>query len=190
MPDIVKIEYVNESAFPVLERFCFETNGGKGTLKNGEYIYPLSEEQVQKILAYAQETDLAGKLRKGMGFLSRESYTLEFDDGTTIRSTNGGYETINLFRQMKNELGEPVNKAEVEKKLEELARRAAPHDRTKWNCGCGMTGLSGNFCSECGAARPPKISEVEPWDCKCGMNENTGKYCCNCGMPIDCGNRN
>ena len=88
--------------------------------ENGEYIYPLSEEQVQKILAYAQETDLAGKLRKGMGFLSRESYTLEFDDGTTIRSTNGGYETINLFRQMKNELGEPVNKAEVEKKLEEL----------------------------------------------------------------------
>ena len=114
---------------------------------------------------------------------------LTFDDGSNLTSTCGGYEMTEFLKQFKEELGEPVNKAELEKQAEEFAERAAPHDRSTWNCACGKMFLTGNFCSECGASRPPKVAEVEPWDCLCGMDGNTGKYCCNCGMPMENGKK-
>ena len=44
-----------------------------------------------------------------------------------------------------------------------------------WDCpSCGATGNTGNFCTDCGAARP--------WDCpNCGATGNTGNFCPNCG---------
>lgn len=45
-----------------------------------------------------------------------------------------------------------------------------------WTCACG-TSNTGNFCSNCGAAKP-----AGPWTCSCGA-QNTGKFCQNCGQP-------
>lgn len=46
-----------------------------------------------------------------------------------------------------------------------------------WTCSnCGSSGLSGNFCANCGSARP-----VTEWVCPgCGRT-NTGNYCPECG---------
>lgn len=46
-----------------------------------------------------------------------------------------------------------------------------------WTCDCGTTN-SGNFCSNCGKAKPEK----ETWSCSCGA-ENSGKFCSECGKP-------
>lgn len=46
-----------------------------------------------------------------------------------------------------------------------------------WNCACGQTGITGNFCSNCGAKRP----ESDTWDCECGQTGNKGNFCSNCG---------
>ena len=47
-----------------------------------------------------------------------------------------------------------------------------------WICtACGQEGNTGNFCSNCGAARLDAA-----WTCSsCGQEGNTGNYCSNCG---------
>ena len=46
-----------------------------------------------------------------------------------------------------------------------------------WSCSCGKTGNTGNFCGECGAAKP-----AAGWQCSCGA-VNKGKFCSECGKP-------
>jgi membrane protease subunit (stomatin/prohibitin family) len=48
-----------------------------------------------------------------------------------------------------------------------------------WNCTCGNKGLTGNFCSNCGAKRPEQTPLT--WDCTCGRKGITGNFCDNCG---------
>ena len=54
----------------------------------------------------------------------------------------------------------------------------AAADDGGWTCtSCGQTGNTGNFCSNCGAAKP-----AEDWTCtSCGQKGNTGNFCSNCG---------
>ena len=47
-----------------------------------------------------------------------------------------------------------------------------------WNCSCGMTGLVGNFCNNCGSKRPTMDAS---WNCSCGKNGIVGNFCDNCG---------
>ena len=55
----------------------------------------------------------------------------------------------------------------------------APAPADGWACPqCGNTN-QGNFCSNCGTAKPAPVD----WTCpQCG-NANQGKYCSNCGIP-------
>ena len=48
----------------------------------------------------------------------------------------------------------------------------------EWTCeSCGQAGNTGNFCSNCGTAKPD-----EKWECdQCGETGNTGNFCSNCG---------
>ena len=48
----------------------------------------------------------------------------------------------------------------------------------EWTCpNCSQTGNTGNFCGNCGTARPSA-----DWICPdCGQNGNTGNFCSNCG---------
>ena len=46
-----------------------------------------------------------------------------------------------------------------------------------WSCSCGKTGNTGNFCGECGAAKP-----AAGLQCACGA-VNKGKFCSECGKP-------
>lgn len=49
-----------------------------------------------------------------------------------------------------------------------------------WDCACGKKGLTGKFCSECGARCPiPVVPDT--WDCLCGQKGLTGKFCTACG---------
>lgn len=58
-------------------------------------------------------------------------------------------------------------------------------DSESWACtNCGQEGNTGNFCSNCGAARPDG-----PWACaNCGQEGNTGNFCSNCGAAKPNGN--
>jgi len=54
------------------------------------------------------------------------------------------------------------------------------HEKDAWKCGCGQVN-DGNFCAECGAAKP-----TAGWRCACG-NINQGKFCPNCGAKKPAG---
>lgn len=58
--------------------------------------------------------------------------------------------------------------------------QAAFLSRNTWDCTCGQTGNTGNFCSNCGAKKP-QAEQPDTWDCACGQTGNTGKFCSNCG---------
>ena len=55
---------------------------------------------------------------------------------------------------------------------------AAPVMGDSWDCTCGMKGVVGNFCNNCGAKRPAMMTA---WDCTCGMKGIVGNFCNNCG---------
>lgn len=59
---------------------------------------------------------------------------------------------------------------------------AKPEIKSGWNCGnCGQTGIMSNFCPNCGAKKP---EEDAGWNCSaCGMAGITGNFCPNCGSP-------
>ena len=60
------------------------------------------------------------------------------------------------------------------------APRSVPAET--WDCTCGQKGLTGRFCPECGAKRPEK---PDTWDCECGQKGLTGKFCPECGRKKD-----
>lgn len=57
---------------------------------------------------------------------------------------------------------------------------AAPAASAGWNCACGQVGITGNFCSNCGAKRPAPAASAG-WNCACGEMGITGNFCPNCG---------
>lgn len=53
-----------------------------------------------------------------------------------------------------------------------------PEPQSGWDCACGQKGITSNFCPNCGAKKP---EEPKGWDCTCGQTNVTTNFCPNCG---------
>ena len=53
-----------------------------------------------------------------------------------------------------------------------------------WTCSCGQSGITGNFCPECGSPKPAVADDG--WTCACGA-VNKGKFCSACGAKNPAG---
>lgn len=75
-----------------------------------------------------------------------------------------------------------TNRAQMERQAQERAA-AAEQAANAWSCACG-TQNSGNFCQNCGAAKP---APAGAWKCPACGAQNSGKFCQNCGAkaPAD-----
>ena len=51
-----------------------------------------------------------------------------------------------------------------------------------WTCSCGQSGITGNFCPNCGSKKPEPKPAGDSWKCICGATVN-GKLCPECGSP-------
>ncbi len=51
-----------------------------------------------------------------------------------------------------------------------------------WTCSCGQSGITGNFCPNCGSKKPEPKPAGDSWKCACGATA-TGKFCPECGSP-------
>ena len=50
-----------------------------------------------------------------------------------------------------------------------------------WTCSCGQSGITGNFCPNCGSKKPEPKPAAETWKCpQCGAAAS-GKFCPECG---------
>ncbi len=70
-----------------------------------------------------------------------------------------------------------TNMAQMQMNQQTQASRNAQPSGLAWDCSCGHTGNTGNFCAECGAKKPVPAGK---WKCACGA-ECTGNFCCECG---------
>ena len=52
-----------------------------------------------------------------------------------------------------------------------------------WTCSCGQSGITGNFCPNCGSKKPEPKPAGDSWNCACGQSGITGKFCPECGSP-------
>ena len=81
-----------------------------------------------------------------------------------------------MFQGM-NFQAQPQNQPPV---VPQGAAPQSPSVPGSWDCACGQKGITGNFCSNCGAGKPAPASP-ETWDCACGQKGITGNFCPNCG---------
>ena len=59
----------------------------------------------------------------------------------------------------------------------------APSAPSGWTCSCGQSGITGNFCPNCGSKKPEPKPSADSWTCpQCGATAS-GKFCPECGKP-------
>ncbi len=81
-----------------------------------------------------------------------------------------GFMGLNMASQAGN-----INTADLYARAAAEKEQAAAAKANTWKCACG-TENTGNFCSNCGTAKPV----ANEWTCSCGT-VNTGNFCSNCG---------
>ena len=92
--------------------------------------------------------------------------------GMGMAGQMGGMNAQNLFQ-----MGQ-------QQQAQQQAAQPAPAPAAQgWTCTCGQSGITGNFCPNCGKPAPAPANE---WTCECGAR-NTGKFCSNCGKPAPAG---
>ncbi|MCL2136948.1 MAG: SPFH domain-containing protein [Coriobacteriia bacterium] len=94
--------------------------------------------------------------------------------GTAVPGTVPAEQAPSAFEQAPPPSGQPVQTPGFD-----TAVTSAPDDA--WVCpACGQADNHGNFCSNCGTAKPAPASWVCP---NCGKTDNHGNFCSNCGTP-------
>ncbi len=89
--------------------------------------------------------------------------------GMGMAMNAGGMNASNLYAMGQNQQGQPQPQPQPQ---------AAPA-AGGWKCDCG-TEVNGNFCPNCGKAKP------DGWICSCGAS-NKGNFCANCGAKKPAG---
>ena len=102
--------------------------------------------------------------------------------GMNMAGQMGGMNAQNLYQMGAQQQAQPAPAP---------AAPAAPTNG--WTCSCGQSGITGNFCPNCGSKKPePKPAGVPQYKCdKCGWEPadpaHPPKFCPECGDPFDDG---
>ena len=89
--------------------------------------------------------------------------------GMGMAGQMGGMNAQNLFQ-----MGQ-------QQQAQQQAAQPAPAPAAQgWTCTCGQSGITGNFCPNCGSKKPEPKPAGDSWQCTCGATA-TGKFCPECG---------
>ena len=90
--------------------------------------------------------------------------------GMNMAGQAGGMNAQNLYQMGAQQQAQPAPAP---------AAPAAPTNG--WTCSCGQSGITGNFCPNCGSKKPEPKPAAGSWKCpQCGATA-TGKFCPECG---------
>ena len=91
--------------------------------------------------------------------------------GMGMAGQAGGMNAQNLFQM-----------GQQQQQMQQAAQPAPAPAVQGWTCSCGQSGITGNFCPNCGSKKPEPKSDADSWTCSCGATA-TGKFCPECGSP-------
>ena len=93
--------------------------------------------------------------------------------GMGMAGQAGGMNAQNLFQMGQQQ----------QMQMQQQAAQPAPAPTVQgWTCSCGQSGITGNFCPNCGSKKPEPKPAGDSWKCACGATV-TGKFCPECGSP-------
>ena len=90
----------------------------------------------------------------------------------------GGMNAQNLFQMGQQQ---QMQQQQMQQQAAQPAPAPAPAVQG-WTCSCGQSGITGNFCPNCGSKKPEPKPAGDSWTCACGATA-TGKFCPECGSP-------
>ena len=91
--------------------------------------------------------------------------------GMGMAGQMGGMNAQNLFQM-----------GQQQQAQQQAAQPATAPAAQGWTCTCGQSGITGNFCPNCGSKKPEPKPAGDSWQCACGATA-TGKFCPECGKP-------
>ena len=95
--------------------------------------------------------------------------------GMGMAGQAGGMNAQNLFQMGQQQ------QMQMQQQAAQPAPAPAPAVQG-WTCSCGQSGITGNFCPNCGSKKPEPKPAGDSWKCACGATV-TGKFCPECGSP-------
>ena len=100
--------------------------------------------------------------------------------GMGMAGQAGGMNAQNLFQ-----MGQQQQMQQQQMQMQQQAAQPTPAPAPAvqgWTCSCGQSGITGNFCPNCGSKKPEPKPAGDSWKCACGATV-TGKFCPECGSP-------
>ncbi|MDY3014616.1 MAG: SPFH domain-containing protein [Evtepia sp.] len=98
--------------------------------------------------------------------------------GMGMAGQMGGMNPQNLYQMGAQQQEQPAPQPVAPPPAPPQPAPAAP---AGWDCICGESGITGNFCPNCGSKKPEPKPAAESWTCpQCGTAA-TGKFCPECG---------
>ncbi len=94
--------------------------------------------------------------------------------GMNMAGQAGGMNAQNLFQMGQQQ--------QMQQQQMQQAQPAPAPAAQGWTCACGQSGITGNFCPNCGSKKPEPKPAGDSWQCTCGATV-TGKFCPECGSP-------
>ena len=103
--------------------------------------------------------------------------------GMGMAGQAGGMNAQNLFQmgQQQQMQQQQLEMQQQQMQMQQQAAQTAPAVQG-WTCSCGQSGITGNFCPNCGSKKPEPKPAGDSWKCVCGATA-TGKFCPECGSP-------
>ena len=104
--------------------------------------------------------------------------------GMGMAGQAGGMNAQNLFQMgQQQQMQQQQFEMQQQQQMQQQAAQPAPAPAVQgWTCSCGQSGITGNFCPNCGSKKPEPKPAGDSWKCACGATA-TGKFCPECGKP-------
>ncbi len=98
--------------------------------------------------------------------------------GMGMAGQAGGMNPQSLFQMGQQQ---QMQQQQMQMQQQAAAQPAAAPAPQGWTCSCGQSGITGNFCPNCGGKKPEPKPPADSWTCSCGQGGITGNFCPNCG---------
>ena len=94
---------------------------------------------------------------------------------------------MNMAGQMGGMNAQNLYQMGAQQQAQQPAPAAPAAPANGWTCNCGQSGITGNFCPNCGSKKPEPKPAAGSWKCpQCGAALEPGaSFCTSCGAKID-----